>query len=152
MNFNKNSLPINSTAKRVVQKGIHYDFKTNQGVHSDVPHKNRVKTRVLKASLKDPSFEDFTDHRHGSFTVQRYVGHGWSCKCVCGEYEIRTTKSIKKHIKLKGQIDEDMCDSCADLKRIRNKSSARAMGYSYREYMERFSPRRIKIKSHLEES
>jgi hypothetical protein len=62
----------------------------------------------------------------------------WSCKCRCGDYEIRTAKAFKNHIKFKENFDLDTCQRCSKLKKIKNMASAKAMGYEYKEYMEKF--------------
>ena len=130
-----------------MQKGIAYEVKNYEPTHSHVPHQNRLKNKIIKHSIAQASFTDFTGHKQGTLTVERYVGKGWSCRCVCGEYEIRTTKSIKNHIQFKESIEPDMCETCRHMRKIKEIASARAQGYSIREYQEKFTPRhRLTIK------
>lgn len=144
---NEHFIPVNSTAKKVIQKGIHYEYIVVNAFHQENPHRIRLeKSKILEAT-KNPSYIDFTGHKHGKFTVIKFVGKGkWSCRCECGNYEVRTARAFKNHIKYKDKFDIDMCYSCQDLKRLRNKSSALSQGYDYKNYMEKTAPRRQKLR------
>ena len=94
-----------------------------------------------KKAKADPSYTDFTGHRHGRFTVIKYLGHSkWSCRCVCGQYESRSSKAIKNHIKYKGNLDEDMCYACRDSERLKIVASAKAIGHDFITYARSIRP------------
>ena len=145
---NEHFIPANITAKRVIQKGVHYETKIHEKTHQDAPHNNKLRTTTdLVKAKKNDCFIDFKGHKHGLFTVIKYVGNSsWSCRCVCSSYELRSSTAIKNHIKFKGELDEDKCCQCRDTQRLKNTATAKSMGYTYKEYMEKTFPRRRTLK------
>lgn len=141
-------VPANKTAKNVLSAGVHYEYKNKDKnkFHSETPEK------IIKPNNPDQGFIDYTGHKHGSFTVIGRVknrnGCGrWLCKCSCGNYEQRSSKSIKNHIDNPEKYDPDICVACADLRKIKIMATAKSMGYEYKEYCEKFLPRRNHNKS-----
>lgn len=143
---NQNCIPVNSVAKRVVQKGIHYDpnFKNLENHYDAPPKKRKV--------VKDPNCKNFIGHKHGTFTVvglseksnqkkKISAGARWIVKCVCGKYELRSTKALKNHINNPGKYGLDMCRACMDLRKIKIMAQASALGYKYEEFCEKYLPR-----------
>src|SRR5271157_2330348 len=97
-----NNIPLNITAKRVIQDGVHYSCEI-KGIrfHSDIMPRLASKNE-LKHVMKNPDFKDYTGHKHGYFTVigllkpEHEEKKGtlsrakWVCKCSCGMYEFRS--------------------------------------------------------------
>ncbi len=141
MNY-QNFIPVNSTAKKVIQKGVHYECECKEPTNQELVHKNQLKrlNKKIKSIMSHPSFIDFVGHKHGTFTVIKYIGKcKWSCKCSCGSYEIRSTKAIKNH-KEKQYDQKDTCYLCMDNEKLKNIASSRSQGYEYSEYMEKIRP------------
>ncbi len=133
--------PANITARKVIQKGVNYEYEIHQ-FHSDLP---LPVIKNLKHLLKNPEFKDYTGIKHGTFIVIGYCKfnkkHRWLVKCQCGKYEVRTIKALKNHIKNNNCFDQDTCSGCEDLKKIRIMSTAKSCGYKYEDYCEKFLPR-----------
>lgn len=139
------SEPINVTAALVMSNGVHYEPKINDRykLHQD-------ECPPLRAWGKDggkhnPLERDFTGFKKGNIVViglylgdrkvwmnneARYEGVGrnkWVVRCICGKYETRTTKSLKKP-EIKG--DPDQCIACdLSTKKIRDKDFKRQYGH-----------------------
>lgn len=141
MNFEfiSNSKPVNKTASRILNSGIHYDYDVkNKSYHSENPMPIICKEKIQLLKL-NPLFIDFTGYTHGYFKVIglcRDFNKRWLVRCSCGDYEIRSTKAIKNHIT--NNHSTDRCAKCEDLKRIRKIASAKQMGYEYKEYCRAF--------------
>lgn len=142
--------PCNKTASSVVGRGFHYEPVIKAQENYDAPLPKRSK-RLSKQLSKCPEFLDFTGFKHGTFTVLHLAQKGnsggarWVCRCQCGQYEIRTTKAIKNHMKPNNNYDIDTCGHCADLKKLRNMASAKSMRYSYKDYMDKISLRKASV-------
>ncbi|MEK6883384.1 MAG: hypothetical protein AABY22_27400, partial [Nanoarchaeota archaeon] len=146
---NENFIPINSTAARVISKGIHYVPKIKDKRFNS---ENPIPTIKKQDFNNSSQFKDFTGNKHGRFIIQGLVDvknlakgknfrAKWLVKCSCGNYETRTSSAIKNHANNPGKYDEDMCKNCEDLKKIQRMASAKSMGYSYKEYCQKFYPR-----------
>ncbi len=144
---NENFIPINSTAARVISKGIHYEPKIK-----DKKFNSENPLITVKKFNKSSEFLNFTGFKHGKFTVMGLVDTKnlkkgkkskakWLVKCSCGAYETRTSSAIKNHKNNPGKYEEDMCKFCIDLKNIKRMATAKSMGYSYKEYCQKFYPR-----------
>jgi hypothetical protein len=100
------SVPANKTAARVVGRGEHWEPNMSPTVvqYRDGPPK----------TVPPPSCNhDLTGTVVGRLTVRGYLAHGrWLVRCVCGIYEPRTTRAIKKSL-------STMCSSCNDLERLK---------------------------------
>lgn len=121
----KHTIPRDIVAKRVVyDEGDHYTptVKSNAHCYSTTPLKVRKNETIPSKVKSDPNFKDFTGYKVGNFTVQGlFYYHAydkWVLRCCCGNYEIRTTKTLKK---ISDRIDQNRCQSCVDLERIRHR-------------------------------
>jgi hypothetical protein len=91
--------PVNATAARVVAKGEGFDFKQDSNVIcSPLPLPIEPVPYVLR---NNPLFVDFTGVKIGRLTVigvssEKAGKHvRWVCKCICGNYCYRRTKTLK---------------------------------------------------------
>lgn len=120
-----NTIPNNIVAKRVVyDSGDHYNPKVKSNKHlfcTECPSLRKI-TSLPNKIKSDPSFKDLTGLKKGYFTIIGILDchdyNKWVLKCVCGNYEVRTTTTFNK---IKDQVDQNRCQSCVDLERIRNK-------------------------------
>lgn len=73
---------------------------------------------------------DLAGIRFGQMRVVRYFagskknGSRWLCRCDCGAYETRFSKSIKAP-----KTSEDKCAKCSHLRHLRHQAHALATGY-----------------------
>ena len=118
--FDVSLRPVNSTAARVVSRGVHYDSsKKIVQRHWDVPP-------PVRPVPKDPSLQDLTGVKFGRFTVLGFYAEGnglWVVRCACGDYETRRTKSIKNP-----NNDQDRCENCRQLVELRRRAEFIATG------------------------
>jgi len=111
-----NSTPIDRTAAQVVQKGVHYD-----PTHEDV----RWFSELPPCGNPPHGIPNYIGIKAGYLTVIGYSnreGAKWVCRCVCGRYEHRNAKSLKKN---KHSEYGQSCTVCNNTQRVRegNKSS-----------------------------
>lgn len=116
MNFDTALVPVNKTAARCLIPGEHYERECNSKNVFDVPILNKVP--VPKGMV------NYIHHKQGRIKVLYYAGkkkqvrklcsknkagagtHLWMCKCDCGKYTVRRTKSLQK------APENDQCDFC----------------------------------------
>lgn len=120
-----NTIPRDITAKKVVfDAGEHYDpqIKSNTHCYSTSQPPLRNLDRLPPFVLQDPNYVNLVGHKIGYFTV---IGmllcpkfDKWVLRCLCGNYEVRTAKTIKK---ITDKVDQNRCQSCLDLERLRNR-------------------------------
>lgn len=123
--FDKNhTIPRDITAKKVVyDSGDHYNPAINCKTYlfSTDPIPTTDIRKLPTYVRKDPNFIDYTGKFFGNFTVIGIFSlnkfNKWVVRCICGCYEIRTTRTIKNATK----FHEMRCQSCMDLERLRNK-------------------------------
>ena len=133
---NANTIPVNSTAAKVVYgKGVHYDpgiteKHSSNAMHQDVPHRIRQLRTIPKAVLLCPDFIDFSGRKFGMLTVIGLLHcetfNKWVVRCSCGCYEVRKTYSLKK---VSAALGNDRCLECADLRRLKDKEHFQQHGY-----------------------
>lgn len=115
------SSPLNITAA-LVTKQSNEDIinKKYPALHSENP----IKTK--KISKK---YEDITGFKFGRFTVMGLFKHKnnvfstWVCRCICGNYEIRSKKSIKNP-----ENFGDRCHECRNLAYVKKRDIWRRTG------------------------
>lgn len=94
-----NDIPVNSTAARVLAKGIGHDYKPMESAtDSDLP----LATMKFPGFPGQPALKDLTGTRFGRLTVLGWSAEKnsrWVCRCVCGMYTLRTSRAIKKAAK-----------------------------------------------------
>lgn len=100
------STPLNRTAGAVTARGgDHYSpsIVVQKRRHSAVSTHSDAPAKMLRKLPVDPNFEDFTGKKIGKLTVLGYLGKlnpnypgRWQVRCVCGAYEQRTAKAIKR--------------------------------------------------------
>lgn len=122
------SRPINATAARVVSKGTHWNPVSyrNEREWSTPPSMKQI-----TASMRiDPNFTNLTGTPLGNLVCvgissepesKAKGGSKWVMRCTCGNYVIRSTRSIKKQ----GDPD-DCCPTCQALRAIRYHQSPAA--------------------------
>jgi hypothetical protein len=116
------SSPVNRTAALVVSRGVSWNSKLplENPYDSETP----IPTSFMPRGLKDLRGIVF-----GRLTVIGYFGrkkkgkgtqarHRWVVKCFCGTYTVRRQTTL---IKLRTRNDNDCCDRCKHLDRIRKR-------------------------------
>lgn len=118
------STPVNSTAARQTGPGEAWEPRvTLQDYYTQMP-------RLVKVSAKmrqDPGFTDFTGQAFGRLTVlglmEKDVPQGapssWVCRCKCGYFCTRKTKSLKVAAR-GGNSFVPMCGRCKYQDKLRN--------------------------------
>ncbi len=114
-----NTIPRDIVAKRVVyDDGDHYNPKVKSDKHLYCTSQPPLVclSRLPNMVKNDPNFKDLTGIKKGYFTV---IGlfecndfNKWVLRCCCGNYEVRTTKTINK---IRDKADQNRCQSCVDL-------------------------------------
>lgn len=116
------SCPVNKTAKLVISKGVNYKpiCKYN-GIHCDslepLVMRNVPRNLPNKIGIKFGSFTVVglfwkireIKSKKSSGSKSSGEKNKWVCKCVCGRYETRKTRSINKTIRNRSI---DMCAYC----------------------------------------
>lgn len=118
-------IPVDRTSALVVSEGTHWTPEIPQScVHdSEFP---------IPTSHRDPKTPDLSGLRVGRLTVLGYWGrhndqsrsrrtgtaakHRWVVRCDCGMYSVRRATSLTK---TRARHDDDCCDRCKHLDRIR---------------------------------
>lgn len=119
-----NNLPTDPVAAKVVYKpGFSEKFKNNSS--------EKLSTTPLPVRDITKGMEDFTGQKKGYLTViglyggpevgrrafgrnrSKPQGHGWVCKCACGNYTVRKTRSLRK-------AGHDACVECMNLRYLRD--------------------------------
>lgn len=123
-NLEEFPIPIDRVASRVVYTKDHYKFKN--------PSNEKCSTTPFPTRPIPKNTPDLTGLKKGSLTViglyggievgfkrglnknrNKPQGHGWVCKCSCGNYTVRKSKSLKKKC-------DDACIECTVLRRSRD--------------------------------
>lgn len=122
--FETDLTPVNQTAKRVIQKGIHY-----------IPSKkiSQAHFEIQPAIIPIPGNSPVKiGYKFGRFTVigGARSGNGNKCalyvvRCTCGHYEYRTAKAI-----FNPKNNLDMCQICRDLIYLKRFDEYRQHGYN----------------------
>lgn len=99
--------PINGTAARVMAPGESHVFRLSEGAaDSSTPLPVRPASHH---ELAQTSFMDLKGKAFGRLTVAGLsadVKARWVCRCVCGQYVMRTAKTVR------GASEEACCDQC----------------------------------------
>lgn len=141
--------PLNAQAKNVISQGVHYEYKSKDKFHQNTPCDLKSNYEINLMEKNFVEFKNFSGIKYGDLTViglARFNGSKgctrsrWLVKCVCGIFEIRTSKAIKNHLENNFR-EPDCCKACGDLKVIRQRATALSVGYDYKEYCEKFLPR-----------
>jgi hypothetical protein len=97
------SSPVNATAGRVMSRGEHWEPEGQ--LPPGLKHwKSPPQMRAFQTGGSNGAAIDFTGRTFGRFTVlglwseQASDGARWICRCVCGDYEARSAKTIKAAI------------------------------------------------------
>jgi len=108
------SSPQNATAARVTGRGEHYDpvIKFNTQEHWDAPPKMK---RFAAADHGHGTLPNLLGIKVGRLSVlgvyddptQTGRGLRWVVRCVCGDYELRSTKAMRNP-----SNNEDQCRKC----------------------------------------
>jgi hypothetical protein len=109
--------PSDKVAARVAGRGEHFEFTPPENhTHSDLPIATRAPT---PRELSDPFFTNWTGTAIGRFLVTGIMAESpedhkrWVVRCVCGCYEIRKSKFIKKSVDKPSLLHTPMCGWCA---------------------------------------
>lgn len=112
--------PIDRTASTVMSPGTHYE-PTVDRTFSEMPP-----ILPFNVGLKaNPEFEDLTGRKlgymqvmgYGGKPVNRAKGSLWVCRCVCGRFEMRSTRAIKAQ---RAGQSPNCCEICNNTMRIRD--------------------------------
>lgn len=124
--------PVDATAAKVTSKpGRLYQFNSRKVIAqacSDVP----LPTRQFVSN--GPNSIDLTGWTRGRFTVIGAYAESsadkvrWVVRCSCGNYAVRTTKSVKNE-----NNTDDCCEECRELKYLRRKDEYRRHGRNFDE-------------------
>ena len=114
--------PVNKGAEMIFSGGESYEPKLPDTlIHSDVPLPIKP---IDKSILNNPQFVNMTGRKYGRFTVMglstlnspgQNAGR-WVVRCICGRYELRRTKTIKK------AAPDDMCGECRKVEQLRRRA------------------------------
>lgn len=100
-------VPVDSTAARVVSKGVEYDWRDHKKVQT-------VESETPFSLVMVPEFmDDLTGMTVGRFKVMglhTVSPARWSLRCSCGRFSLRRAKSIKNP-----KNDIDRCERCRHL-------------------------------------
>jgi hypothetical protein len=118
------SIPINRMAAIVTSKGV--EFRIENKDKKRTFNENILPVKKIDDALKNSdSFIDLTGSRFGSLTVVGLYDKPWRVKkssyglwvvrCVCGNYETRTSRAIKNQLKLNY---DDACCLCLKYRKI----------------------------------
>jgi hypothetical protein len=109
--------PIDSTAKAVLQKGESCPIE-DKIIKEDSHYYSDSMPEVKK--FTGPKESDLTGKFCGHLLVVGYIGRikncpysKWACRCKCGKYVIRKSKSLKNGKAI-------MCDRCSTLSDLKN--------------------------------
>lgn len=125
--------PINRVAARVIRKGFGYDPILSEAAQKRLSI-SMSETRERRKGAGGDSTEDMTGRRFGRLTVVAYIdkklrgnagsrgadAQMWMCRCVCGQFTKRSSKSIRK------AFAESMCEACMHTEMLKKRSSAQA--------------------------
>jgi hypothetical protein len=133
--------PINITAMKVMLPGETGPRKiANKSLHTE----ECPLLRTIPRNNRNKEFIDLTGRKYGKLIVvglfndKKYINENlgfrtcarslWVVRCICGWYETRTTKSIKK------AHPESCCFQCDfEVRGLRNKDFKRQYGYNIHE-------------------
>lgn len=117
-------MPFDRTASQVAGKGEHFHWEPSQPhkVHSSSP---LVLRRPTDHELAQAHYVDLTGTKMGRLTIlgvaadSTSAGQSWVARCVCGSYETRKARAVKKWLAGEWNGDhEPMCDSCGYTRRL----------------------------------
>lgn len=112
------STPVNATAGRVVAGGVSHEYQPDPcHLISDTP------LPVLR-DVESPTFQDLTGVKFGRLSVVGYSATHkgrWVCRCTCGNYVLRKTKTVK------GGLGA-MCEHCSLMQQAKRKEYTRRTG------------------------
>lgn len=116
--------PFDKTAAMVAGKGEHYEPEIlPTKVHSSTPLPLKP---ITAHALAQRDFVDLRNKVIGRLTVMGPWEHEnskvrpWVVRCVCGAYEVRSAKYVKKCLAGNNPgDDEPMCDWCSATRRLR---------------------------------
>lgn len=124
-------MPSDKTAAVVGGKGVHYEFSAlPTRAHSATP----LSTRAASAQERsNPSFSDLSGLQFGRMRVvgiaERTTNDGmnWVVRCVCGNYETRKAKVIRKCI-ADNEPDDDraICSWCLNTRKLQRGRGSKA--------------------------
>lgn len=121
------SRPVDATAARVTSagpKGLESSKRIAQA-HSDVPLPMRSVPSEVRHNLIGRSFGRFTVIGLSVTRPSQPGGQAWVCRCSCGQYEIRRSRSIQNT----KNAAIDRCDRCRQVEYLRRLSERRQLGY-----------------------
>ncbi len=118
-------MPFDKTASQVSARGVSFEWQPEPHVtHRGDPIPYRAPTAD---DLAKPEYRNLTGAKIGRLTVlgvsaepQSSNGQRWVVRCVCGSYELRRAKAIKKALD-GGWTGDDppMCDCCMYTQKLR---------------------------------
>jgi hypothetical protein len=133
--------PHDKTAAMVGGKGEHYEF-VSKTPHSDTPLPIR---KPDVDQLRQPGFVDLSGVSIGRLRVigiaelRTCNGQNWVVRCVCGNYETRKTKYIKKCRSGDNPGEfEPMCSWCLNTRRLQMGKGSKAAEQKWRQVLEDF--------------
>ena len=140
------STPINNAAGTVTSSASAYQStKQVAQAHWSAPPKMRAPNVT---ELANKEFADLKGRRFGQFIVigilvegpkNRYKKQMWVVKCVCGDYESRTARSIRNP-----ENAQDRCDYCRQVDYLRSLEKKKALGLIKRDTVEDWRERQCR--------
>jgi hypothetical protein len=111
------SQPINRTANAVTKSGTHYEpvtKPTSEQWFADMP----PVVPISRTQLDNPGWVNLTGVRYENVTAIGPAGDGrWVCRCVCGRYVYRKTRTLK--LQPKSSCGPNCCPVCENARRVR---------------------------------
>ena len=116
------SVPQTKKDAVALSGGIHYDHDVGtMGLHSELPLKTRP---VRPCEAGQNTFVDLTGAKVGWLRVlgiydgKTHKMAKWVVRCVCGHYEVRTSKALKNP-----NNQNDKCYKCRNLEYLRKRDA-----------------------------
>ena len=103
--YSSGMTPVNRTAERVIQPGLHYEPKLKPTPHSEQNHPHELRPiNHIPAELRG-----LVGYKFGRMTVQGLSRKpkSWSVRCACGMYCLRKAAAIRNPAN-----DLDACRIC----------------------------------------
>jgi len=110
-------IPVNASAARVMARGEHFEFKP---LETEVCSATPLATREVPADCEDLAGRKFGRLRVIGLSAD--VNRRWVCRCICGNYVLRSSKAIKQG------AQDAACHQCYLLAVTRRKDFMRRTG------------------------
>lgn len=106
--------PVNETAANVLKKGVHYDNRANAEFVSEVPLPLRDEVNDIRLAEEHGRKVGSVYGRLTVIGLSRDERKKYVCRCLCGRYCLRHTKSLGSSKCIQ------MCGECRQVEHLRD--------------------------------